>query len=50
MSPKEKEKGFEYKLCQLCNGDGSIPVALAEDFIQSQNPEPDVYNYYDDSY
>lgn len=34
MTPKEK--GFEYKVCDLCKGYGAISPVLAEDFISSE--------------
>jgi hypothetical protein len=38
MEPK-KEKGFEYKVCNLCKGEGIVPLDLADDFIFAINED-----------
>ncbi len=32
-------RGFEYKKCNLCNGEGTVTQELADDFIFSINEE-----------
>lgn len=36
MESKQK-RGFEYKTCSLCNGEGTVSSILADDFIFSLN-------------
>ena len=38
MTPKET-KGFEYKTCSLCNGQGSVDSQIADDFIFAMNED-----------
>lgn len=38
MEPKS-DKGFEYKVCSLCNGVGTVNKELAEDFELSLNED-----------
>lgn len=38
MEPKES-KGFEYKDCTLCNGEGTVSSDVSEDFIFSINED-----------
>ena len=38
MVPKET-RGFEYKTCSLCKGEGEVAEELAEDFLLSLNEE-----------
>ena len=35
----KETKGFEYKTCNLCNGDGYVSNDLAEDFELSLNED-----------
>jgi len=38
MEPKP-DKGFEYKVCSLCNGAGTVNKELADDFELSLNED-----------
>lgn len=39
MEGKKKKKGFEYKVCNLCNGKGKVPDEIANDYIFSLNED-----------
>lgn len=38
MTPK-KTRGFEYKTCDLCNGQGKVEKDIADDYIISLNED-----------
>lgn len=39
MVARTTGKGFTYITCNLCNGKGSVPEEIAEDFIFSESGE-----------
>jgi DnaJ-class molecular chaperone len=37
MEGKKKKRGFEYKVCDLCNGKGKVHEEIAKDYVFSLN-------------
>lgn len=44
MQGKEKQRGFEYKECNLCNGFGQVPPEIADDYVFAQGGESNFNN------
>ena len=39
MEGKKKTKGFEYKTCNLCNGNKVVSQELADDYVFAKNED-----------